>query len=276
MRLTVADGTQFNVEVFGPIHSRTQPLVLLHGFTGSVASWRPHLEAFGQHHKLVMIDMLGHGESDCPANPLRYRMEYCLDDLIELFDQLQLNTVTLLGYSMGGRVALSFAVAHSDRVNKLILESASPGLADVAEREARVANDEVLAIRIEREGLEAFVNYWERSPLFASQARLPGSVRVELRTQRLRANPKGLANSLRGLGVGAQPSLWARLNEIRMPTLLIAGMLDQKFTATAQMMADAIPESSLVIVPEAGHTVHLEQPQTFDRLVLDWLLAMGN
>lgn len=271
MLITIADNTRFNVEVIGPAQPLTRPLVLLHGFTGSSENWRSHIATFGQRYKLVMIDLLGHGGSDSPEQPLRYRMEYCLDDLAEVFDQLQLKRANLLGYSMGGRMALSFAIAHPERVNQLILESASPGLADPVEREARAANDEVLAIRIEREGLEAFVNYWERSPLFASQAHLAEPARAGLRAQRLRNNPKGLANSLRGLGTGAQPSLWGRLTELRIPMLLIAGALDQKFAATARAMADSIPTATIVIVPEAGHTVHLEQPAEFGRVVLEFL-----
>ena len=275
MRIAVTDGTRFNIEVAGADTAPNPALVLLHGFTGCAANWNPHLALFGETSSVVTVDMLGHGESDTPANPLRYRMEYCLDDLAEIFDQLQIEKPILLGYSMGGRVALSFAIAHPDRVGKLILESASPGLAEAEERAVRVANDEGLAHRIEREGVEAFVNYWERSPLFASQARLPEAVRAAHRAQRLRNNPKGLANSLRGLGTGAQPPQWGRLPEVKMPALSIAGELDQKFSAVARSMVDSIPASTLAIVPEAGHTVHLEQPEAFDRVVVDWLLKTG-
>ena len=107
--------------------------------------------------------------------------------------------------------------------------------------------------------------------LFASQVRLPEAVRVELQAQRLRNNPCGLANSLRGLGTGVQSSLWDRLPEVRTPTLLIAGGFDQKFAAIARAVAAAHPKAQLTLVPDAGHTVHLEQPEVFDQLVLDFL-----
>lgn len=251
------------------------PLVLLHGFTGSAANWQPHVAVFEKRFRAIAIDLLGHGGSDSPADPARYRMERCVEDLISVFDQLGLGRVNLLGYSMGGRVALHVAAAHPDRVRALVLESASPGLAAPAERAARMASDEALADFVEREGLEAFVDRWEQLPLFASQTRLPASVRAELRAQRMQNNRRGLANSLRGLGTAAQPPLWDRLSELRMPTLLIAGELDQKFAAIARSVAGALPNARLALVPDAGHTVHLEQPEIFDRLVLEFMV-MGD
>ncbi len=270
MRLTT-NGIALNVEIAGV----GQPLVLLHGFTGQAANWRAQTATFAPHFQTLAIDLLGHGQSAWPTDPARYRMEHCVEDLLAVFDQLALARINVLGYSMGGRVALHFAMAHPERVSALILESASPGLADPQEREARIQSDEALADFIEREGLAAFVERWENLPLFASQARLPESARAELRTQRLHNNPRGLANSLRGLGAGVQSPLWESLPNLRAPTLLIAGELDSKFTAIARAMAQALPQSRLAIVPDAGHTIHLEQPATFDPLVLECLTSTG-
>ncbi len=114
---------------------------------------------------------------------------------------------------------------------------------------------------------------WERLPLFASQSRLPAAAQSKVRAQRLANNAQGLANSLRGMGTGVQPSLWDRLGELKVPTLLIAGALDEKFMRTAQKMAKKIPGARVEIVAEAGHNVHVEKPAAFDHLVLDFLLA---
>jgi 2-succinyl-6-hydroxy-2,4-cyclohexadiene-1-carboxylate synthase len=151
------------------------------------------------------------------------------------------------------------------------LESSSPGIADAAERQARVVADEALAESIEREGLEAFVERWERLPLFASQASLPEDTRARLHAQRLRNDPLGLANSLRGMGAGRQESLWDRLAWLYVPTLLIAGELDAKYCALASQMATALPNAQAVIMPGVGHAVHLEQPQSFAKNVLEFL-----
>lgn len=265
MHLTV-NGVSLNLKIMGA----GQPLVLLHGFTGCAANWRAHTAALAPPHQIFAIDLLGHGQSDSPTDPARYRMEHCLEDLLALLDQLKLNRINLLGYSMGGRVALHFAAAHPERLNALILESASPGLAEATEREARRQSDEALADFIEREGLTAFVDRWENLPVFASQARLPEAARAELRAQRLQNHPLGLANSLRGLGVGVQSPLWEALPNLHVPTLLITGELDSKFTAIAHSMAQALPQAHLTIIPNAGHTIHLEQPALFNHLILQF------
>jgi 2-succinyl-6-hydroxy-2,4-cyclohexadiene-1-carboxylate synthase len=198
-------------------------------------------------------------------------MERCVADLLALLDALEIARADVLGYSMGGRVALHLAAAAPERVGALVLESSSPGIADAAERQTRIAADEALADAIEREGLAAFVERWERLPLFASQAALPDDTRARLHAQRLRNNPLGLANSLRGMGTGQQTSLWDRLAGLDMRTLLIAGELDVKYRALAVEMQALLPNARTVIVPGVGHAVHLEQPQRFAENVLEFL-----
>lgn len=246
-------------------------LLLLHGFTGSRASWAPVLPAFQERYSTLTVDLIGHGASSAPADPARYRMEHCVADLVALLDACGIDRTAVLGYSMGGRVALHLALAAPERVSALVLEGASPGIADPAERAARVASDTARAERIEREGLVAFVDYWERIPLFASQARLPAATRERVRAGRLASNPVGLANSLRGMGAGAMTPVVDRLGELSMPVLYIAGELDRKYSAIGQEMVAALPQAELVIVPDAGHTVHLEQPERFQQAVLRFL-----
>ncbi|MBI4267121.1 MAG: 2-succinyl-6-hydroxy-2,4-cyclohexadiene-1-carboxylate synthase [Chloroflexi bacterium] len=250
-------------------------VVALHGFTGDASSWDSFSRAARHEYSVVSVDLPGHGASDAPVNPALYRAPHTVRELAELLDRLHLERVHWLGYSMGARIALAAAIRLGERTSSLVLESASPGLRAVEERQARMRNDEALANRIEKEGVEAFVDYWESLPLWASQARLPRAVRERLRTQRLKNSPAGLANSLRGTGTGAQPSLHDRLGELRVPVLLIAGEEDVKFSAAAREMHRAVPGSRLCIVPGSGHTVHLEQPDTFNRAVLDFLRTVG-
>ncbi len=259
------DDVHLNVAVRqGPVDGPV--LVLLHGFTGSTATWQPHMEALATDCTTVAIDALGHGDSDAPPDPRRYGMEYVVADTLRIVDHLGLDRFGLLGYSMGGRMALHIAAA-GDRVTGLILESASPGLATAAERAARVAADEELARFLEAEGIVAFVKRWERLPLFASQASLPEEARQAQRARRLAANPRGLANSLRGAGAAAQPPLHDRLGAIQVPTLLISGERDHKFVGIAREMHAALPDSRLEIVAGRGHAVHLEDPLRWNALV---------
>lgn len=262
------NGVGYNVERAG-----TGPaLVLLHGFTGSAAGWAPFVAGAGCSFGTIAIDLLGHGGSDAPADPARYRLERTVDDLAAILERLRVARAAWLGYSMGGRVALGAAVLAPERVGALVLVGASAGITDPAARAARVRDDEALAGRIEREGIEAFVDHWERLPLFASQARLPEARRAAIRAGRLMNRPVGLANSLRGIGQGAQPSLHDRLREIAAPTLLVAGAEDAKFRRLAGELAAVLPRAEVAIVPGAGHAAHLEAPELVSQIVLDFLV----
>ncbi len=198
-------------------------------------------------------------------------MAHCTADLAALLDALDVERAAVLGYSMGGRVALQFALAAPERIAALVLESASPGIEDAGERAARVAADRTLADDIERDGLEAFVDRWEALPMWATQAALPDAVRQRLRAQRLRNSTSGLANSLRGMGAGAQEAVLGRLGELSMPVLLIAGEHDAKYRQLARDMRERIPDAQINIVEGAGHAVHLERPGAFAPLVKEFL-----
>jgi 2-succinyl-6-hydroxy-2,4-cyclohexadiene-1-carboxylate synthase len=260
-------GIRYHVEISG----LGQPLVLLHGFTGSAANWAVVRPYFELHFKTTAVDLLGHGQTDSPDDPQRYSIEQAADDLNTLLTALQPNQPAhLLGYSMGGRLALYTALTYPTLIRTLVLESASPGLKSEAERTARRAHDQQLAAKIEAEGLQAFVDDWTNQPLFATQ---PDTVRNRLRAQRLQNNPAGLASSLRGMGTGVQPSLWERLGELTCPTVLITGEHDAKYAAIAQEMQPMIPDCKTVVVPGAGHSVHAEQPDIYVQTVLEYLLA---
>lgn len=248
-----------------------EPLVMLHGFTGSSESWSDYVMTFARRFLLIRIDLLGHGMSDAPASATRYSMEASAEDIAALIGQVTSLPVHLMGYSMGGRLALYLAVTRPELVKSLILESASPGLKTEEERRERRERDFQLARSIEQDGIPSFVQRWERLPLFASQASLSDNLRQKLREQRLRNSAAGLANSLRGMGTGIQPSLWARLPVLQPPLLLLAGGLDQKFAELARQMAREVPRALLQVIPGAGHTVHLESPDPFERTVLQFV-----
>lgn len=268
MTLFDVNGERLSVQVQG----EGPAMLLLHGFTGSGATWTPHLAAFDAF-TTVVVDLLGHGDSGAPSDVGRYGMQRCVDDLTSVLDQLDIERAAVLGYSMGGRVALQLALRAPERLWALVLESASPGIETVAEREDRVRSDAALAGDIERHGIVAFVDRWQALPLWASQDRLPIAVREEQRSQRLLNSTVGLANSLRGVGAGVEAPVLDMLGEIEIPTLLIAGALDEKYVTLAHKMDEAFPCSRMQIVPGAGHTTHLEQPEVFDSTVREFLLA---
>jgi naphthoate synthase len=247
-------------------------VLILHGFTGcgeSMALAAMALREAG--FRTLRVDLVGHGRSDAPDVLSRYAMDRCVDDLARLLDALTIRQAHLLGYSMGGRVALAFSLRHPQRVRAQILIGATAGIEDPRERAARIESDEKLADEILSGGIPAFTARWMAQPLFASQRRLGAAALARARRQRLKNRPHALAFSLRGMGAGAQRPIHAALPGIRRPTLLVAGAEDSKFTAIARDLTSRLPDARLAIVPDAGHAVHLEQPGAFAALACEFL-----
>ena len=256
-----------SVRVHGSERGSGPAVVLLHGFTGCAAAWDGLAERLAARHRVLAFDLPGHGAAPAPARPDDCGLTRVAAALAARVGAVGVSDAVWVGYSLGGRVALHVALDHPARVRGLVLEGASPGIADPAERRARAAADAALADAIERDGLERFVDAWLAQPLFASQARLPAAVREHERARRLRGSAAGYAAALRALSVGVQASLWSRLGEIRAPVLLLAGEEDVKYCGLARAMADAIRDARLALIGGAGHTAHLEQPRA-------WLAAV--
>lgn len=246
--------------------------MLLHGFTGSADVWTLPLTGIGSTMTVIAPDLLGHGRTLANDDPARFTIQHAAADLIAVLDQMHIDRPVLHGYSMGGRLALYTALHYPERFTALSLESASPGLASPQERSARMAADDALAERITAHGVEAFVDYWEQTPLFRHQVdTAPEPVRLRQRVIRLSQRPAGLAASLRGMGTGSQPSLWEQLDRLRMPVQIMSGQLDAKFEAIADEMAHRIPRRRRVSVPYAGHAVHVEAPDSWRAALIEFI-----
>jgi 2-succinyl-6-hydroxy-2,4-cyclohexadiene-1-carboxylate synthase len=245
-----------------PLHSERDgsgpPIVLLHGFGQTARCWGPLAPALARHRTVVRLDAPGHGETGGEGADLR--------ETARLIAEAG-GPAAYLGYSMGGRMALQVAVDRPDVVEALILLGATPGIDDEAERAARHAADRALATRIRDEGVPAFVDHWLGLPMFGG---LPPEGRFE--DERRRNTAEGLATSLERAGTGNQAPLWDRLATIAVPTLVVAGRDDERYAAIAARTAAAIgPNATAELVPGAGHSAHLEQPDRFTALVLGWL-----
>lgn len=237
------------------------PLVMIHGFTQSGATWGPVGAALEQRHTVVAVDAPGHGRSAT--------VEADLPGGADLMVAAAGGPAAWLGYSMGGRYALHAALRHPAAVRRLVLVSATAGIDDADERAARRRSDEALADRIEAEGLEPFLRWWLAQPLFATLP--PEAAGLE---GRLDGSPAGLAASLRRAGTGTQEPLWGRLGALDLPVLVVAGSLDSKYCALAERLGRAIgPTATVAIIDGAGHACHLERPDDFLRVVVPWLDA---
>lgn len=234
-------------------------LCFLHGFMGSSEEWSSIVEALKGEAHCLTVDLPGHGASlDRPS--YFYSMEGSTQALVDVFDEVGIDRCTLIGYSMGGRLALYLALVQPERIQRLVLESASPGLASEEERANRRSVDETRAERIE-EDLTAFLEDWYRQPLFQSLER--HDLVEEMVATRRSNDPSELARALRGLSPGRQPSLWERLDGLKIPTLLLTGALDSKYVTITERAARQIESSRRVVVPRAGHNVHAERPKSF-------------
>ena len=237
----------------------TPTLVLLHGFTNTGASWEPVVQAFAGQYRPLAPDIRGQGIASS-AEPVT--LAAVIADIAALTQHSE--RFTLVGYSMGGRIALHAALALRERVERLVLIGASPGLADADARAARRAADERLADELQTLSIDEFARRWAQTPVLAG---VSGEVAARAHADRLRSTPAGLARSLRGLGTGALPSLWERLGELTLPVTLVTGERDRKFTAIAVEMAALLPDAEQVVVPGVGHAVHLEAPQAVAAII---------
>jgi 2-succinyl-6-hydroxy-2,4-cyclohexadiene-1-carboxylate synthase len=260
---------ELNVVVMG---EGPETIVALHGFTGNHAQWDDFTAAaVKQGYRVAAPDLPGHGESDAPQDYRLYDMDHTVRALAEALKILKIARVHWLGYSLGGRIAIGAAVTLPELTLSLTAVSASPGLVAEPLRLARRLGDAALADRLDHRGITDFIDYWETLPLWQSQARLSPEAKAKLRAQRLANDPHGLANSLRGIGVGAQPDFRDGLRRLERPALFVAGADDEKYTELAREMGGLVPGGRVTIVPESGHAAHLEQPAALNAAVLDFI-----
>jgi 2-succinyl-6-hydroxy-2,4-cyclohexadiene-1-carboxylate synthase len=205
-----------------------------------------------------------------PDTRPRASIERTADDLATIARRLGVDRTDVVGYSLGARVALRLAIVHPALVRRLVLEAPSAGLADAAARAERSAADAERAGLAVREGIEAFAERWEAEPVLAGEAALPAPVRARQAAIRRANDPLGIAASLVYAGQGTMEPLHLRLGEVRAPTLVVVGA-DDPARARAEEVAAGIPRVRLAVVPGAGHAPHLERPDRFHALVLDFL-----
>ena len=249
------------------------PLVLLHGFTGSGESMSQIAESLPV--RVLSPDLVGHGLSPAPEALEYYRIEAMVEQIRRIVKSRVGGPVFICGYSMGARLALSYASRYQADVKGLILIGGTPGIEDRYEAEERARHDAQLAARIESEGVAEFVSYWEALPMFVSQLQLSSDLRLVIRRIRLSQRPHGIANALRMASTGIMNPIWKTLPELQIPTLLITGEYDVKFTKIAKRMDHILPYGKHVIVSEAGHAAHTEDPQMVTGLIKEFLRTYG-
>lgn len=223
-------------------------MTFVHGFAQTGNSWKPIAAYFAGHGFLVtVVDLPGHGNSAQVRADLRRTA-----DMLAAVG----GAGTYVGYSLGGRACLHLAIMYPNLVQRLVVLGANPGIDDAGLRAERRDSDELLEAHMREVGLEAFLQEWAAQPLFAGL-----QLTEEQQADRLRNTVEGLGSSLRLAGTGAQGSLWPRLRELNMDVLALAGADDEKFAAVARQIAEAVPSGQFLLIPNATHAAHLQQPE---------------
>ena len=231
---------------------RDKPLILfLHGFLGSLHDWQNLCASLGNDYSCLLADLPWHGESAGVNN-----MPEAAQAIITLLDELDLKKVFLYGYSLGGRLSLYLMLKYPHYFQRAILESASPGLKTEQQRSERIIHDEKLARRLESESMESFLSFWYAQPLFENLVSLNGFEKIYKR--RLENSPQRMANALRTLGTGRQPSLWEEIKNNKIPVRLLVGEYDEKFINIAGEMSELNDKFTRMIINNSGHTVYIE------------------
>lgn len=247
--------------------SREKPLVVaLHGFFGCPEDFDFLKESLQSELDWVSLKLPGH--AGFAEQPEAFSLEHLFEKINAAAAQ---KPFILLGYSMGGRLALQYAALHSDLLAGLVLIGASPGIADPLERQSRYREDQLLASQFEAGDVEFLWEHWSSQPLIATQRNIDINLYQSMVSNRFKHQPLGLAASLRQWGAGQLPSLWGNLTNIRCPVLLLSGAHDVKFNAINSRMHGLIPKSHLEVLPDVGHMAHLENTDAFLTIFKNWL-----
>lgn len=261
MPVVMANQVRFHYEYIGSFHEGAPTLVCLHGFTGTLHTFDFLADQLPGVNVLA-LDLIGHGQTSVHVSTTHYAMSQVVIDLHVCLEKLGLTECFLFGYSMGGRVALAFAVTFPQRVLGLILESSTAGIKEAVLRANRRKQDQKWISLLREKSLKDFVQQWQEVPLFASQKALPQAVQKRVYQERMGQNRWGLANSLAYMGTGAQMNYWPQLTKMVLPLLYLAGEFDVKFCQIGQEIVHLWQnQAQLEIISGAGHCIHLENPK---------------
>jgi 2-succinyl-6-hydroxy-2,4-cyclohexadiene-1-carboxylate synthase len=248
--------------------STLPPLVLLHGWMGSCGDYREIVESLRSQYYCIAIDLPGHGKTEVIGGDIGYGFINTAIGIIQLLDSLKIDRCSIAGYSFGGRLALYLALEFPDRFERVMLESASPGLETEIDRQTRIIQDWQIIDRLETDNFADFVRRWYRQPIFSGIEKYPNL--SDLIQDRIENNqPDRLIKSLEYAGLGMQPYLGDRLKNHPNPISLIVGELDLKFVEINRKIERSAPTISLKIIPNCSHNIHFQQPQRWIQNILN-------
>jgi len=263
---------KLNIEIPKGFDKEKDTVLFIHGFTGCAEDWFPVIEQLPESFNYAAIDLVGHGKSDKPVNPDYYTTESLIDQIKFVKDKLANDRqIILIGYSMGGRAALSFATTYPKEIKGLILESASAGIKNDTERNKRYEDDLKLVQFIHDHTMEEFIELWYDQEMFNTQRRFSNDKIKKLHKKKYDNSKIGMMNMLKGFSTGIMPPLHDKLKLIPVKTILISGELDSKYTFINSKIVRGFHKAKHKVVKNSGHNTHLEEPKRFIEIVTNYL-----
>ena len=250
------------------------PLVFVHEFAGEARSWRPQVGFFARRYRTIAYNARGYPPSDVPEDPGVYSQDHAVGDLRGLLDHLGIARAHVCGLSMGGYATLVFGLRHPDRA--LSLTVAGCGYGSGGDRAEFRRDAELVARRFEAEGMEPVAEFYARGPMRVQFMDKDPVGWREFRDLLAAGSARGHALTLRGVQM-TRPSVFEledRLAALDVPTLIVTGDEDEPCLEPGIFMKRTMPTAGLVVIPKSGHTINLEEPEAFNRAVLDFLTAV--
>ena len=251
------DGVAIHYEIHGPTAGGgdAPALLLSHGYGATAQMWSGNLPALARDRKVITWDIRGHGQSDSPAEADRYSEELSVQDMAAVLDAAGEQAAVIGGLSLGGYLSLAFNIRYPERVTALVLCDTGPGYRRDEPREQWNESAHRRAAQLEAKGLAAL------------------GEGAEVKTGRHRS-AEGLALAARHILTQRDSSVIDSLVGIKVPTLVLVGANDKPFLAAADVMASKIPGATKAVIPDAGHAANIDQPEAFDKAVLDFLAQL--
>jgi len=264
------DGTRLYFEEAG---SGT-PLLFIHEFAGDLRSWEPQLRFFSRYFRCIAYNARGFPPSDIPEDAARYSQEQARDDALSVLDHLKLERAHVVGLSMGGFAALHFGISYPQRARSLVVAGCGYGAAP-DKKESFRAECEAAAASFEANWAEAASKYALGPTRVQLQNKDPRGW-AEFARQLTEHSSKGQALTMRGVQM-KRPSLWEltdRMKQIKVPTLIVTGDEDDPCLEPGLLMKRHIPSAGLVVIPWSGHTINIEEPEVFNRILLEFFVRV--
>jgi pimeloyl-ACP methyl ester carboxylesterase len=258
------------VELYYEIHGQGDWLVLAHEFSGGYKSWQLQVDALSQHTRLLIYNNRGYPPSSVPEDPDAYSQEHSIEDLQLLMEHVGIERPVLGGFSMGGSIALNFALRYPDRLRALILAGTGTGSIDKAQNARDFAP---IADRFLDEGPAKVGEEYLRGPTRVQLLRKNPEAWQKLYAEFSELSPIGMAYTLRGVQL-KRPTMYElepQLRTLRVPTLVLVGEEDTPAFEPSRFLARTIPNATLEVFPKTGHTLQLEEPEAFNAAVLEFV-----